>query len=180
MLSHVVHADVHQFYGVQCTSTAKRLGRSMRGDAAELELDVDDGLGRSIAGTGCVAGMPREDDIIVTKEAITQHVDLADARFLGRRAVELYRALQLSRGNQVLQRNGRGCRAHTEHRVTAGVPCERIRSHLPLRHRCLGDARQGVVFSEQSDHRPPRTIARGKRRRHTRHAGLDFEAIGFE
>ncbi len=147
---------------------------------AEAEADVDQRHAGSVRRQRAVPGVPGEDDVVVLEVAGAQHVDLADGRFLGRRAVEPHRAAEAAVGEQLLDGERGARRAHAEGRVATGVARRRVGARARHRARRLGNAGQRVELREDADHRPAAAVARHEGRRHAGHARLDAEALGGE
>ena len=180
VLAHHVDAHVHQFHRVQGTAPGVGLGRGMRGESAETELDADHGHAGAEGHQRHAAGMPGEDHIVVEKIARTQHVDLANGGFLRGRAVESDGTLQLPVLDQLCQRERGAGGADAEGRVSAGVTGGRIGPRRGDGRGRLGHAGQRVEFRQDADHRLALAVARDEGGGHAGHAGFHAKAGGFQ
>src|SRR5439155_12130198 len=98
-------------------------------------------------------------------------------RFFSGSSIEANSSFELARSDQLFD-GDRGAKACGSEQVVPAAVARRT-GFQSLFHglSLLGDARQRVVFAENTDNRPPLPVAGHKRRRHTRNAAFDVEAL---
>ena len=153
MLTEVVCADIHQFYGVQRTAAQMRLGTSMRGLAVEFveHLAVCE---RGLHAHACVlVRMPAERGVQLVKHAAARHKRLAGAALLAGAAEEDDRAGALSGFQKALDGNGRTETGCAEHVVPAAVAAFPARRTLFRHAAFLTQTGERVKFRQHTDDR---------------------------
>ena len=83
-------------------------------------------------------------------------------------------------GHEILECNGRPHRARAEKVVTAGVPRLPVLAQHPFRAGRLGDAREGIEFCEDAEHRAPLAIFRHEGGGHAGHPWRHAKASVLE
>ena len=123
------------------------------------------------------ARVPGQTDVQVVEQPLASHIDFAADRFFGGRAVIANRAPQLPRRDQFLDCR-RGSQApRPEQIVTAPVPGRAwLEDFLPGK-RLLREARQRIIFAQDSDDRLPLSVSGDEGGGHARHAALHAEPL---
>src|SRR6185295_8229014 len=121
--------------------------------------------------------MPRKANIEIVKQTLASDVNLPADRLFSGRAVKANRSLELPGGDHLFNREGGAETCRTEQVVSTAVP--RGTGFQSLFHGLglLGDARQRVVFAEDSDDRPALSVAGCERGRHSRDSAFHVEAL---
>ena len=118
--------------------------------------------------------------VAVVEQVGADHERLGAAPFLGRAAVEPQRPLERPGRDLLGQGQAGGGRGHAEEVVPAAVAGRDPRPGLPDRHGLLREARQGVVFAQDADHRLARADRGDERRRDAGDAPLDPESARLQ
>ena len=176
VLPHHVHHDVHRLDAVQGGATLVGGGGSVGGHAPEAELGRDVGEGGSVVGPVVVGGMPGQDRVHAVEEALPQHVDLAGAALLGRRAEDAERARSSFGRQPLFHGDGGGDGGGAEEMVAAAVARGALHHRLALGHGRLGESRQRVELGEQGHDRPALSPARHERGGDPGDSRADLEA----
>jgi hypothetical protein len=141
----------------------------------EPELRADEREGALQRRDVAIARVPRQDDVNVAEEACADHVDLAIAAFLGRRAVIADGARDLRRLERVLDRDGRQRRAASQQVVAAAMAVTAGDARLLHRFCLLRQPWQRVELTHDADHRLAAAPLGDERRRHVGHPLPDTE-----
>ena len=180
MLAHHIDAHIHELGRIQRTSAGLRLGRRMGGCAAKAKLYIGQGHGRTVANPCLCAGVPGEDNIVVFKVAVAQHINFANCRFFSWCAIKLDRALDQSFIHRMRNGHSGPDGAHTKNRMAARMPGLRIGARRNIGRCTLRQTRQRIKFRQNSNARTTAAIARDKCRRHIGNACLNSKSSRFE
>ena len=180
VLAHHVHHVVHGLDRVERRPPALRRRRRVRRDAVEAELGVDDGEVRRRARVVAIAGMPRDHRVDVLEQPVANHVDLAGAALLRRRA-EIAQRPRMSGREPFLDGDRRRQRSGAEQVVPAPVAWRVVLDRVTVRGlRFLRQAGQRVELADDADHRLAGTERRDERGGHAGDAGGHLEAGGLQ
>ena len=180
MLAHQVHHGVHGFHAVERRPAPVGRRRGMRRHAAEPELARHVGQAARRARCVAIARMHRHHRVHVVEEARAQHVDLARAALLRRRAVEADGAAALVGRQPVLHRDGRRRGGRAEQVMAAAVARALGDQRIAVGHGGLRQARQRVELADDADHRLAAAPGGREGRGNLGHARRHREAGGLQ
>ena len=157
-----------------------RRRRGVRGDAVKAELGVDHRQVRRRAGVVAIAWMPPDDGVNVPEQAVADHVDLAGAAFLRRRAEVAQRA-GMSGREPILHRDRGRERSGAEQVVAAAVARRAVLDGVMIRGlRFLRQPGQRVELADDPDHGLAGAEGRDKRGGNAGDASGHLKAGGLE
>ena len=180
VLAHVVGADVHQLDAVESAAPLVGTAGCVSRDAAKGELCGDARLRGAEVSAILGAGVPVQTRVKVGEQPGEQHVDFADQRLLGRRAIDADRPLELVLVIDMLGGQGGPDRASAERTMPAAMPRRSPRRRLARPRVLLRQLRQRIILRENADDRRARAILRHKRGRHPGDPFLHLEAVLLE
>jgi hypothetical protein len=126
-----------------------------------------------------LSSVPDEHHVHILERAGSGHVDLAANRLLRGRTVETDGALERTRRDLFLDRNGRAQTRRAEEVVTAPMPGRTRNMRLTGRLNFLRKARQRVVLANDADHRRTRSELGSERRRQPPNGSHHTKAVLF-
>jgi hypothetical protein len=138
MLAHELDAVAHQHDGVERGPAALRRSGGVSGDAMEGEAGRSNGKHTAVNHRVAVFRVPVKHYIYVLEQARAEHVDLAGATLLSRRAVEAQSARGMVLHHVILHRDGSERRARAQEIVAAAVARCAVRDGLAVW--LIGDA----------------------------------------
>ena len=155
VFAHVVHADIHQLHRIECAAAQMRCGGGVAGPPGEGEVDAGVRQAHRIIDAGKRGRVPRDRDIHIPERALAHHERLGGTAFLGRAAVIAHAAGQAVFRQPVLHRRCGKQRCGPQQIMPAAMAQSAARQRPRFGHAgFLAQPRQGVVFTQDRDHRP--------------------------
>ncbi len=181
VLAHIVDADIHQFHGIKGTAAEMRRGRSVRGAAAKVEIDLVAGERYRIVHSSKGSRVPANGDVDIIEDAGADHEALGGAALFGRAAIVADTALDAICFEEVLDGGSRKHGTGAEHIVAAAMAIA-VRERLAFFSQSsdLAEAGKRVELAEDGNHRPIFASFAHDGCRQAGDAALDAKTFGFE
>ena len=181
MLPHVVDSHIHKFHRIQGAPAVLGSSRRMGRPAPESEGRLDVGLVGSHHHFVLGPGMPGKGCIHVSKSPFPGQVGFAAAPFFRRASIDPYGPLAGMGGQVILQEKAcphcRRAQKAVAAAVAVGIPFPGLLLPDPV---FLAETAQGIIFSQDGDHRLPAAVFRHKGGGHVGQSPGHLEAVALQ